>query len=69
MDSVEARVRANTEHIARGAGDYKGGRGKHKPVGNRDMKRSVEGRRMERGAWVSKMDTTGTFMKESMEFE
>ena len=46
MDSVEARVRANTEHIARGAGDERGGRGKHKPLGNRDMKRSVEGRGM-----------------------
>ena len=36
-------------------------------MGNRDINRSVEGRGMGRGAY--KMDTTGTFRKESREFE
>ena len=37
-------MRANTECTTRGAGDKKGGKEKDKTVGNRDMRRSVEGR-------------------------
>jgi len=45
---VEARKRANTENITREAGDKRDGRGKHKTLGNRDMRRSVEERERER---------------------
>ena len=47
---VEARVRANKQKHNK-AGDERGRRGKHKIVGNRDMRRSVEGRGMRRGTW------------------
>ena len=46
---VEARVRDNK------AGDERGGGGKHKTVGNRDNRRSVEGR----GMGVNKMVLRG----------
>ena len=38
-------------------------------MGNRDIRRSVEARGMGRVHWVNKMATTGTFRKESREFE
>ena len=43
---VEARVRANTQHTTREAGDKRGRRGKDKTVGKRDIRRSMEGREM-----------------------
>ena len=44
--NVEAHIRANIKLITKGAGDKRGKRGKHKTVGNRDMRRSLEGRGM-----------------------
>ena len=38
-------------------------------MGNRDIRRSVEGRGMGVENMVYKMDITGTFRKESREFE
>jgi len=39
----------HTERITRGAEDTRDGRGKHKTVGNRHMRRSVERRGMGQG--------------------
>ena len=44
-------MRANTQRTARGARDKRGGRVEAKTVGNRDIRRSVEGRRMGWGTW------------------
>ena len=45
--NVEARIKTNTQNIQQGEQETRGGgRGKYKAVGNRDMKRSVEGRGM-----------------------
>ena len=46
---VKAHMRANTQCIARGHETRRGRRGKDKTVGNRDSRRSVEGRGMGRG--------------------
>ena len=58
----------HTERSTMGAGDKRGGRGKEK-VWNSDMRRAVEGRSGVGVHRVNKMDTTGTFRKESREFE
>ena len=62
-------MRAKTQHTARGSGDKTGRSRKDKKVENRDIRRYVEGRGMNQGTWVYKMDITGTFRKESREFE
>ena len=62
-------MRANTEHTTRRAGDKRGWRAKNKTVGNRDIRRSVEGRGMGWGTRGKQDGTAGTFRKESREFE
>ena len=51
------------------AGDKRHGRAKHKIVGNKDNRRPVEGRGLGWGTWCKQDGTTGTFRKESREFE
>ena len=65
----EARMRANTQHISRGAGDKRGSNGKAKTVGNSDIRRSMEGRGMGWGTWDIQDGHTGTFRKENRKFE
>ena len=51
------------------AGDKRSRRGKNKIVGNRDNRRSVEGKGMWRGKRGTQYASTGTFRKENKEFE
>ena len=51
----------HTEHIKRGAGGWRDGRGKHKTVVNIYMRRYVEESRRSGVYGVNKMDTSGTF--------
>ena len=57
----------HTECITRVAGDKRNGRGKHKTVGNRHEEICGRGEGWGGEHGVYKMDTTGTFRKESRE--
>ena len=71
-------MRANTQNVQQGEQETRGVGEGWKKLGNRDMRRSVEGRGMGWGT-QGKQDgrhrdfsspyTTGTFRKESREFE
>ena len=74
---VEARMRTNTQQTIRGAGDKRGGGGKDKTVGTRDI-RSMEGSGMGWGTCgiqdghhgdFQDLTRLGTFGKEGREFE
>ena len=56
---VEAPMRANTKRTTRGAGDKRGERRKDKAVGNRALRRSVEGRGM---GWGTRGIQDGHYM-------
>ena len=62
-------MRANTQCTSRGAGDKRDGNGKDKTVGYRDFGDLWKGEGGGGAHGVYKMDTTGTFRKESREFE
>ena len=62
-------MRVNTQYTARGARDKRGGRGTDKTMGTETLGDLWKGEGWGGEHGVYKMDTTGTFRKESWEFE